>query len=498
MPKRSSASPRRAVILTALPVEFKAVRAHLADCHEEVYRGTVYESGTFSANGQVWEVGLVEIGAGNNSAAFEAERAISRFDPDIALFVGVAGGVKDVKVGDVIAATKVYGYESGKAEQTFKPRPDVGNSSYSMEQRARAEARGQDWLKRIRATADWNPHAYVGPIAAGEKVIASTASDLFQFIRSSYNDALAVEMEGRGFLEATHANQQVASLVVRGISDLIDNKSDIDDSVRQEVAARHASAFAFAVLAKIGGDDRSSVTDVEAPQPKPAAAPLSRFRKGQSFAAVAILLGGVIGFSLWRRSVETIPPSARVPPTSTPLPNVGPVRTLTYWLTVRRQHDKKSFPSIGEKIFDAGSEFWLNVQTTQAGALYLFSEGRSDGGVIEWNTMFPTPRNNDGSPWLPADPAKPLRTDAYVFGGQRGTVKIWLIWTKERIELLDEVVKNSFDKRGVIQDPARLQSFVEQHRAPVPDVTLDKEQFRVTLKGSGDVLLDLRELEYQP
>jgi hypothetical protein len=47
----------RAVILTALPVEYLAVRAHLSELRE-----TVYERGQFLAEGQSWDVGIVEVG----------------------------------------------------------------------------------------------------------------------------------------------------------------------------------------------------------------------------------------------------------------------------------------------------------------------------------------------------------------------------------------------------------------------------------------------------
>jgi nucleoside phosphorylase/tetratricopeptide (TPR) repeat protein len=249
----------RAVVLTALPVEYNAVRAHLTDIHEAEHpEGDIYERGLFRADERLWEVGIVEMGMGNPNAAQKTERAITYFDPEVVLFVGVAGGIKDVTLGDVVVATKVYGYQVGKAADELQTRPEVGLPDHRIMERARAEARKDDWMKRLTSPIpEPKPCVFLGAIAAGEQVVVSTLSESYQLIRQAYSDALALEMEGYGFLKAAHAHSGLEALVVRGISDLLEGKDDADKGGSKERASRYAAAFAFQVLAKLALPDKS-------------------------------------------------------------------------------------------------------------------------------------------------------------------------------------------------------------------------------------------------
>ena len=241
------------VILTALRIEFEAVRDHLADVHSVVHpRGTQYEIGNFQAAGVSLRVAIVQTGAGNAGAAVECERAIAYFEPRTVLFVGVAGGLKDIAIGDVVIGTKVYAYHSGKVTDSFNPRPEVGTSSYSLVQLASAVGRADSWQRRIRVAPKRKPRALVAPIAAGEEVVASINSDTYAFLKANYGDACAIEMEGAGFLRAAYANESVRKTVIRGISDLVDKKEAADATGSQPIAAAHAAAFAFELIAADG------------------------------------------------------------------------------------------------------------------------------------------------------------------------------------------------------------------------------------------------------
>ena len=252
---------RRAVILTALPVEYRAVCAHLEDTRTERHpEGDGYELGRFRHGQLVWTVAVGQSGPGNVPAATATERMVSHFEPQIAILVGVAGGVKDVELGDVVAATKIYDYASGKDGRSFQPRPDVRNSSHRLIQSALAVAKGEAWLARRKTGLGGGrePEALVEPIASGDVVVADTQSSTYTLVREQYGDAVVVEMEGWGFADAVSRTRGVEALVVRGVSDLVDDKSREGEAEDQETAAHHAAAFAFEVLARLAstGTDR--------------------------------------------------------------------------------------------------------------------------------------------------------------------------------------------------------------------------------------------------
>jgi nucleoside phosphorylase len=251
------------VVLTALPVEYRAVRTHLsALLRQSHHAGTQFEIGTLRSG--VGRVAIAEIGEGNAGAAVLTERAITMFEPDTILFVGVGGALRDdIDLGDVVVGTRVYAYHGGKDEgEGFSVRPRAYEASHELEQRARLVARADRWQLG-------SPKVHFKPIAAGEVVLNSRETPLARQIRRHYNDAAAIEMESAGLAHAGHLNRAFV-LTIRGISDRADGHKHVADSAgSQTAAAANAAAFAFDViddfLAERKGCRRPSPEDSAAP-----------------------------------------------------------------------------------------------------------------------------------------------------------------------------------------------------------------------------------------
>lgn len=245
---RPEQAPDRAfeyLLVTALTLEAEAVLAQLEPTDEILPGpgGTIVEIALLDDV----RVGIVTTGAGNVPASGITSSVVTNFKPRAVVLIGVAGGIKDVEIGDVVVGTKVYRYESGKTtDKGFYPRPELGRSNHGLVQLAMLVSRRPHWLTAADQAVR-TPKAFVKPIAAGEQVVASSRSDIAQRLKNTYGDALAVEMEGDGVLQAGFVTN-VPSLVVRGISDLLDGKLDADATGSQPRAAQNATAFALEVL----------------------------------------------------------------------------------------------------------------------------------------------------------------------------------------------------------------------------------------------------------
>jgi 5'-methylthioadenosine/S-adenosylhomocysteine nucleosidase len=245
----ANAAARSALIVTALPVETEAVLPFLRHrgTREPDRWGVYYIRGTFPARQEEWQVAVVEVGQGNESAAVKTALAVPHVRPEVIILIGIAGGLKDVRLGDVVIATAVQGYEKGKeTEVAFLARPSVYNSDSRLVEAARHVARMPDWRQRITYPG-LDPKAILSPIAAGTKVVASETGTVRQFLRERFSDAVAVEMEGLGLLMAAH-HVNVPAVVIRGVSDLADRDKSDDWQAR---AAGNASAFAFELLSQV-------------------------------------------------------------------------------------------------------------------------------------------------------------------------------------------------------------------------------------------------------
>lgn len=268
----------RIVVLTAMPLEAAAVRAHLPPpARHDLPAGTIVEEAALPDT--EYNVCLVCTGPGNGQAAVVAERVINWADPAAVLFVGIAGALKgDMALGDVVAATRVLGFHGGKETAAgFKTRPEAWDGAHRLLQVAQYVEAKASWLKFLPDDdAHAAPSVHFKPIASGDVVKDTNDSPLAALLNTNYNDAVAIEMEAAGVARAAH-HTAVELLVIRGISDRSDgSKASSDDGGWQPRAARHAAAFALGVIAALpapGPSGGSAPAHGAATAHGPAAAP---------------------------------------------------------------------------------------------------------------------------------------------------------------------------------------------------------------------------------
>jgi hypothetical protein len=186
--------------------------------------------------------------------------------------------------------------------------------------------------------------------------------------------------------------------------------------------------------------------------------------------------------------------------------------TLSYSLEVqkdpKRYPDDKPFLLPDAILFSDGDRVRFLISSPQSGYLYIINEGPNrTNGLPEFNVLFPDTITNGGSAEIQANqkvqipqPSSKPHLDWFILDKQTGAEKIWLVWSKSNVPVLEDVKGWANPKdRGAIGNPSQIKS-VEQYLAarPATEPVIEKNEAtrQTTLKSKDDALVKLVKLEH--
>ena len=203
-------------LIGAMTVEVEALKEKTENKRISVISGVDYVEGTLCGK----DVVLAVAGVGKVNAGICAQTMILKFQPDVIINTGVAGGIgKQVKILDVVVATSVAQHDMDTSPLGDPVGFITGINKVTMDCDA-------DTCDRLCAAAESCDVAPIrGMIVSGDQFIGS--KEQIDKIRKSF-DAMAVEMEGGAIGQVCTMNGGVPFAVVRAISDGGDDEANMN------------------------------------------------------------------------------------------------------------------------------------------------------------------------------------------------------------------------------------------------------------------------------
>ena len=98
--------PFDVLFVTALGIEARAISEHLRGTSQrQVGEGIQVDVGTLPDGNGGGLAAVAEVGRGNVAASITTTRIMESVPVSTVIVVGVAGGIKDVEIGDVVASS---------------------------------------------------------------------------------------------------------------------------------------------------------------------------------------------------------------------------------------------------------------------------------------------------------------------------------------------------------------------------------------------------------
>ncbi len=256
-------------LITAVAVETNAVLSWGYKWDKLSIEGdsTQYRHACVDCNGKQMSIVHVQLSEmGMTSAAAMVSKAIMHFEPRYIMMTGIAAGVeKDVRIGDIMVATEVWDYSSGKYEEITengvkRVRLSPDPKYISMPKAISDSLEFLDYselLKTIRLSYQGVAPSHelnvrFGQMACGPTVVASEEI-VNEQVRAHARKALGLDMESYGVYYAaqTMTKSGVDAIVVKSVCDFADKSKD---DKNQDYAAYTSAFFTKHLIETVLGD----------------------------------------------------------------------------------------------------------------------------------------------------------------------------------------------------------------------------------------------------
>jgi serine/threonine protein kinase len=190
---------------------------------------------------------------------------------------------------------------------------------------------------------------------------------------------------------------------------------------------------------------------------------------------IGAIVAGVIGWFSWVSS--------------------HPMKTIDYWLTVQRVRGgvefERPFESSGLENFENGWKFRFNIQSRNAGFLYLVNQGPGATGQATVNFLYPTPAMRNGSAAVAAGEHFEIPQTWYQLDDNPGVEQFWIVWSSAEVQTLEKAKRwvNAADL-GHVKDAGEAQEILRllETNIVAPTTLTENAATRMSMSGRGAVL----------
>lgn len=226
-------------VIGAMEEEVELLRGSLENVTTEEIANCEFTSGTYKGQ----DVVLLKSGIGKVNAAMSTTLLLQKYQPDVVINTGSAGGFdQNLEVGAIVISDEVrhhdvdvtaFGYEMGQVPQM----PAAFRSDAALMELAE------------KAVEEVGEHAYaVGLIATGDSFMNDPVR--VETVRGHFPDMKAAEMEAAAVAQVCH-QFGVPFVVIRALSDIAGKESNISFDEFLPVAAKHSTDIVLNVIERL-------------------------------------------------------------------------------------------------------------------------------------------------------------------------------------------------------------------------------------------------------